>query len=66
MAMIPATVTRVTRVRIQEVQIMVMRITATVTAEEMVWGMDWEIICRRVSMSLVYRDMILPAVLESK
>ena len=53
MAMIPATVTRVTRVRIQEVQIMVMRITATVTPEEMVWGMDWEITCRSVSMSLV-------------
>ena len=36
-----------------EVMIIVMSTTTRVTTEEAHWGMAWEIICRRVSMSLV-------------
>ena len=49
----PTTVIMETRVRIQEVRSMVTNTTTRVTTLETAWGRDWEIICRRVSMSLV-------------
>ena len=50
---IPTTVTITTPVKIHEVVSMVANTTTRVTMELAVWGMDWEIIWRRVSMSLV-------------
>ena len=47
------TVTKITQVRIQEAFSIAVKITTMVTMEEIHWGMDWETICRRVSMSLV-------------
>ena len=47
------TVTTMTQVKIQDARSIAAVMTVRVTMEEMHWGMDWEIICRRVSMSLV-------------
>ena len=42
-----------TMVRVPEVTISRQDTTARVMMEDAAWGMAWEIICRRVSMSLV-------------
>ena len=47
------TVTRITQVRIQEALTIAIKSTTSVTTEEIHWGRVWEIICRRVSISLV-------------
>ena len=49
----PVTVKSITMVSSQEVCSIPTKTTTMVTREDAHWGMDWEIICRRVSMSLV-------------
>ena len=48
-----STVSSCRTVKIGEVISMVTSTTTSVTTEDAHWGIDWEIICRRVSMSLV-------------
>ena len=47
------TVKHMTTVKIQEVSIRFHSTTTSVTAEDTHCGMDWEITCRSVSISLV-------------
>ena len=49
----PVTVKSITMVSTHEVCSIPTKTTTMVTMEDAHWGMDWEIICRRVSMSLV-------------
>ena len=51
--MMTSTVSSCKTVRMGEVISMVTSTTTSVTTLDAHWGMDWEIICRRVSMSLV-------------
>ena len=51
--MMPNTVNTMTMLSTQEVEISRQDTTTRVMMEDTVWGMDWETIWRRVSMSLV-------------
>ena len=49
----PKAVTITTAVRMGEVISIITNTVTRVATEEIHWGMDWEIICRRVSISPV-------------